>query len=280
MMPVSSSSRSSLPLLAIIVVALVGLYWPLFGPLAQDWDENPDYSHGYFIPFIAAYMIYSRRRQLAEAKTRPMNSGLVVVVVGLMLLIAGKVSAEFFAQRLSLIVVLLGLTAFLGGRPFLKPLASPILYLIFMMPLPAIIWNQIAFPMQLFSTTLTEKTIYAMGIPVFREGNVLHLADTTLEVVAACSGLRSLLTMFALAGALAFFSDFGRWHKVTLFFAAAPVAVLANIIRLTGTAFLANIYGSRVAEGFLHEFSGLVVFCLGLLMLIGVHSLLTRLARN
>ena len=259
---------------AIIAVALIGLYWPFLGALIQDWGENPDYSHGYFIPFVVAYMVYSRRRQLAETIARPMNSGLIVVLLGLMLLIVGKISSEFFAQRLSFIVVLLGLTAFFGGRPFLSLFASPVLYLIFMIPLPAIIWNQIAFPMQIFSTTLTEKVIYAMGIPVFREGNVLHLAETTLEVVAACSGLRSLLTMFALAGALAFFSGFSRWRKTALFFSAAPVAILANIIRLTGTAFLANIYGAKVAEGFLHEFSGLVVFFLGLLMLIGVHNLL------
>ena len=267
-------------LTAIVAVAIVGLYWPFFGTLIQDWDENPDYSHGYFIPFIAAYMVYSRRQQLAAAIARSMNSGLLVVALGLTLLIVGKIGSEFFAQRLSLIVVLLGVTAFLGGRPFLSLLASPILYLIFMIPLPAIIWNQIAFPMQIFSSALTEKTIYAMGIPVFREGNILHLANTTLEVVAACSGLRSLVTMFALAGALAFFSSFSPWRKVALFFSAAPVAILANIIRLTGTAFLASLYGARVAQGFLHEFSGLLVFFLGLLMLIGIHNLLTRWARS
>jgi len=281
MTPINSSRRLSWPLAAaIVIVALIGLYWPFLAPLARDWSENPDYSHGYFIPLIAAYMIYSRRRQLTAAVAKPMNSGLPLLVAGLALLLIGKAGSEFFTQRLSLLIVLFGLTAFLGGRPFLRILASPILYLIFMIPLPAIVWNQIAFPMQLFSTTLTEKIIYAMGIPVFREGNVLHLAETTLEVVAACSGLRSLLTMFALAAALAFFSDFRPWLKVVLFFAAAPVAIAANIIRLTGTAFLANIYGSRVAEGFLHEFSGLVVFFLGLAMLVGVHNLLARLARS
>jgi len=276
----TSGLSQRLPPLAIVAIALVALYWPFFGTLVQDWNDIPDYSHGYFIPFIAAYMVYWRRRQLAEAIARPMNSGLIVVALGLMLLIAGKVGSEFFTQRLSLIIVLLGLTAFLGGRPFLSLLTSPILYLIFMIPLPGIIWNQIAFPMQIFSTALTEKAIYAMGIPVFRAGNILYLADTVLEVVAACSGLRSLLTMFALAGALAFFSDFSRWRKMALFFAAAPVAILANIIRLTGTAFLANIYGDRVAQGFLHEFSGLLVFLLGLVMLIGIHNLLTRWARG
>jgi len=280
MTPANSSQRLPSPLIGITIVALFGLYWPFLARLAQDWHDDPDYSHGYFIPFIVVYMIYSRRRQLAEAIAKPMNSGFLLLLVGLMFLVVGKVGSEFFTQRLSLLVVLLGLTAFLGGRPFLCLLTSPILYLIFMIPLPAIVWNQIAFPMQLFSTMLTEKIIYAMGIPVFREGNILHLADTTLEVVAACSGLRSLLTMFALAAALAFFSDFRPWFKVVLFFSAMPVAILANIIRLTGTAFLANIYGSRVAEGFLHEFSGLVVFFLGLAMLIGIHSLLARLTKS
>ena len=130
--------------------------------------------------------------------------------------------------------------------------------------------------MQLFASGFTENIVYSLGIPIFREGNVLHLAETTLEVVAACSGLRSLMTMFALSAALAFMSSMPRWKKWLLFFSAAPIAVIANITRLTGTAILASRYGSDVAQGFLHDFSGLVVFGLGLGLMIGVSTLLTK----
>ena len=130
--------------------------------------------------------------------------------------------------------------------------------------------------MQLFGSYLTEQVVRFIGIPIFREGNVLHLAETTLEVVAACSGLRSLVTMFALAGALTFFSPLSTSRKWVLFFAAAPIAIFANIVRLTGTAMLASIYGGDVAQGFLHDFSGIVVFVLGLALLVGTNALLAK----
>ena len=145
-----------------------------------------------------------------------------------------------------------------------------------MIPLPAIVWNKIAFPMQLFSSAVTEQTIQLIGIAVFREGNVLHLAQTTLEVIDACSGLRSLTTMFALSTVIAWFAICSTQRKWIIFLTAAPIAILLNIVRLTFTAFLASIYGGDFAQGFLHEFSGFVTFALGLALLIGVNRILTR----
>jgi exosortase len=130
--------------------------------------------------------------------------------------------------------------------------------------------------MQLFPSEITENDVYLMGIPIYREGIVLYMPETTLEVVAACSGLRSLMTMFALSGALTFLSVLPRWGKWVLFFSAGTIAVIANITRLSSTAVLASFFGSEVAHGFLHDFSGIVVFVLGLSMLIGVNSLLRK----
>lgn len=267
-------------MIAIVLSALFLLYLPFLQTLVHAWRTNDDYSHGYFIPFLALGMMYSLRKKLIDIPIRPGNSGLLLIVFGLLLLIAAKVGSELFSQRLSLIFVLLGLVYFLFGWRHLQLAALPILYLLFMIPLPAIIWNTIAFPLQLFSSALTEKTIYLLGIPVFREGNILHLSETTLEVVAACSGLRSLMTMFALAGAFAFFSRLPTWRKWVLFFSAAPIAIMANIIRLTLTAILASLYGSEVAHGFLHDLSGLVVFGVGLMLLVAVSSLLAVSARQ
>jgi exosortase len=274
--------NNSVPLfmIGVVLAALVFLYLPFLRTLVAAWGTNDDYSHGYFIPFLAIFMIYSQREKLADTPVRPGSSGLVLIVAALLLLIAAKVGSELFSQRLSLIFVLLGLVHFLFGWRHLQLVLLPILYLLFMIPLPAIIWNTIAFPLQLFSSALTEKAIYLIGIPVFREGNILHLSETTLEVVAACSGLRSLVTMFALAGAFAFLSSLTPWRKWLLFFSAAPIAILANIIRLTLTAVLASRYGSEVAHGFLHDFSGLVVFAVGLLLLIAVSRLLAVSGRQ
>ncbi|TKB07429.1 exosortase/archaeosortase family protein [Desulforhopalus sp. IMCC35007] len=264
-----------IPLL-LVGVALLGLYIPFLQSLFADWDTNENYSHGYFVPFIFAYMIYSVKDKLLETKMYPVNIGFILVALGLAILIVGKIGAEFFLQRFSLIIVLLGIVLFLMGREYLKILSIPILYLIFMVPLPAIIWNKIAFPLQLFGSFLTEQIIRFLGIPVFREGNILHLSETTLEVVAACSGLRSLVTMFALSSLLVWMSSLSSARKWFLFFAAAPAAICANIIRLTVTAILASKYGSEVAEGFLHDFSGVFTFVIGLLMLLLVNKIIER----
>jgi len=266
----------SFALMGTVLLAIFFLYLPFLQTLLGDWGTDDNYSHGYFIPAITAYMIYSLRKDLARIPLNPNISGIFLILFGLMILIIAKIGSEFFLQRFSLIVVLLGVVHFLCGPAYLKKMALPILYHIFMIPLPAIIWNKIAFPMQLFGSYLTEQVIHFTGIPIFREGNVLHLTETTLEVVAACSGLRSLVTMFALGGALTFFSSLSTIRKWVLFFAAAPIAIFANIVRLTGTAILASIYGSDVAQGFLHDFSGIVVFVLGLALLVGTNALLAK----
>lgn len=269
-------NSSSLLLLATVFIALGYLYYPFLYTLLDAWDTNDNYSHGYFIPLIALYMVYAQRKDLVRTTVSSGNSGLLIILSGLCLLVAAKVGAELFTQRFSLILVLLGVVLFLCGPGYLKKLALPILYLIFMIPLPAIIWNKIAFPMQLFGSFLTEQVIYSIGIPIYREGNVLHLAETTLEVVAACSGLRSLVTMFALSGAFSYFSTLSTPKKWVLFFFAGPIAIFANIVRLTATAILASRYGSDVAHGFLHDFSGILIFVLGLLLLVTVNNLLAE----
>lgn len=262
--------------LFIILAGLIALYSPVLMSMGHDWKTNDNYSHGFFIPLISGYMIYAMKEKLHPLQTKPANWGLLLLLLGLCQLYVARMGSEYFLQRSSIIPVLLGIVLFLLGAPYLRKLLVPIFYLIFMVPLPAIIWNKIAFPMQLFSSAVTERVIQTIGIPVFREGNVLHLAQTTLEVVDACSGLRSLVSMFALSAAFSWFSGLSTSKKWLLFIAAAPIAIFANIIRLTGTAGLASMYGEKVAQGFLHEFSGLFTFAFGLLILFMTSRLLQR----
>lgn len=260
----------------LIVLGVATLYYPVFTSLVHDWLNNDNYSHGFFIPVISGYMVYMLRKELQGIRLEPLNWGFMLICVSLIQLVVGKVGTEFFLQRTSLIPLLLGLILFVFGTSYARKLLLPVLYLLFMIPLPAIIWNKIAFPLQLFSSTLTEHLIHLLGIPVLREGNLLNLAQTTLEVVDACSGLRSLTTMLAMSAALAWFANCSIALKLALFLAAAPIAILANIIRLSATAILASFFGAEVAQGFLHEFSGLVTFALGLAMLVSISTLLTR----
>jgi exosortase A len=271
---VSRVVSPNLLLLLAVLGGLIVLYHSIFAGMIQDWSKNDNYSHGFFIPLISGYMVWSMKEELRRLPLKPANWGILLLAMGLGQLYIAKVGSEYFLQRSSIILVLLGIVLFLVGTAIARRVIVPLVYLFFMVPLPAIIWNKIAFPMQLFSSAVTEKVIRAIGIPVMREGNVLYLAQTTLEVVDACSGLRSLTTMFALSAAFAWFSILSTKRKWILFLAAAPIAILANIVRLTGTAGLASIYGEKVAQGFLHDFSGLFVFVIGLLLLIFTSKLL------
>ena len=270
-------TRQALISLGIMLAGLIFLYFPILQELALDWDTNDNYSHGYFIPILSIYLIYTYKDELKKLPLQSNIWGLLLFAAGLMQLIIAKTGSEFFLQRTSLIPVFAGLVLFCLGFSFLKKLFLPIIYLIFMVPLPAIIWNKIAFPMQLFSSFLTERVVTIIGVPIFREGNVLHLTGTSLEVVDACSGLRSLTTLFALSAVFAILSTHKTWHKWLLFFAAAPIAIFANIVRLSATALLATKYGSDVAHGFLHDFSGIVVFAVGIVLLVTISNLLKRI---
>ena len=262
--------------LAVLASAFLALYFPFILTMEHDWRINDNFSHGYLIPLIAGYMIYWRREEFRENAFSPSNWGILLVGLGLLQLVIAKIGMEYFLQRTSMIIVLFGIALFLFGRSITKQLSFPLIYLIFMIPIPAIIWNNFAFPMQLFASSITETVIHAIGIPVYREGNVIHLVETSLEVVDACSGLRSLTSMLALSAAIAYFSNLGIARKWTIFLSAVPIAIFVNVVRLTGTAILASRYGSQVAQGFLHDFSGWLTFVVGLAILWCINLLLSR----
>lgn len=270
-------NRQAFISLGFILTGLIILYFPILRELALDWDTNDNYSHGYFIPLLSAYIVYVSRGELKRTPIQGNIAGLFLLGAGLLQLIVAKTGSEFFLQRSSLIPVLAGIVLLTLGFQFLKKVFIPIIYLIFMVPLPAIIWNKIAFPMQLFGSYLTEQVVSFMGIPIYRVGNILYLAGTTLEVVNACSGLRSLTTLFALSAVFAILSSLKTWKKWVLFLVAAPIAILANIVRLSATALLASRYGGEIAKGFLHDFSGLVVFAVGITLLVGVSQFLKKI---
>ncbi len=266
--------------IGVVGLGLLVLYFQVFQGLFADWNSNDNYSHGFFIPFISVFMVWELRHKLSRINPQPSNVGLLLVLLGLAQLVLGYIGSEFFLKRTSLILVLSGIVIFLFGFHYFKVLAVPIFYLLFMIPLPAIIWNKIAFPLQLFSSALAEQVVRLLGLSILRHGNVLYLPTTTLEVVDACSGLRSLMTMFALSAFLAWQAKFSSWKKWLLFMSAIPIAIIANTIRLSATAVMASFYGEKVAQGFLHEFSGFVTFGLGTAMLITLNFLLYRPLRS
>jgi len=266
--PLNSSSALKIFLIAFLLLIL---YYPIIKFLVQDWDSNPNYSHGYIVPFITAYLVWERRKKLALIKPSPTASGIFLLLAGVLTLFLGHIGAELFLQRFSIILVINGLVLFLLGCSYFKTLLFPISFLIFMVPLPATIFNTIAFPLQLLAANVSTVLISTIGIPVFRDGNIIQLAGITLEVAEACSGIRSLITILTLATIYSYFMEKRRWKQLILVFSSLPIAIVTNSARVTLTAILAHYFGASAADGFYHTFEGWFMFVVafGILLLLG-----------
>ena len=263
----------------LILCAVFGfIYHHTIVKLVHDWSTDDNFSHGFLVPVIAAFMIWQNRQKIKTVVIKPDYVGLILLTGGMFLHIVGNIGAELFTMRFSIVLSLIGLTLLLFGREIFKIVFVPLCYLLLMIPIPAILWNKIAFPLQLFAAQLSANLIDLIGIAIFREGNVLHLANTSLEVVDACSGLRSLTSMIALSAAFAYISPLQIVKKWILFFSAIPIAVAVNIVRLTITAILAYNIGPEAAQGFLHEMSGIMTFIVALILLFTVYLILSKIS--
>ena len=254
--------------------ALVLLYRQVFEKLVHDWATDDNYSHGFLIVPLAAYFVWERRDRLRSLTPNPSPLGLVGVAVGLAMLVAGLLGAELFLTRASLIPVLAGAVVFVLGWQALAVLAFPLAFLILMIPIPAIIFNQIAFPLQLLASRVGEATISALDIPVLREGNVIVLANTSLEVAEACSGIRSLVSLLTLGIVFGYFTDPRPLVRFAIALSTIPIAIVTNAARVAGTGVAAHYYGPDAAQGFFHTFSGWLVFVLAFLLVFAAARLI------
>ena len=262
----------------VLLLAAVYAYAPVVRRLVRDWATDDNYSHGFFIVPLALFFAWERRGRLAAAPREPAALGLLVVVGSLGLLVAGTLGAELFLTRISLIGTLAGAVLFLFGWTHLWILAFPLLFLLLMVPIPAIVFNQVAFPLQLIASRFGASALYACSIPVLREGNVIVLANTTLEVAEACSGIRSLVSLLTLAIVYGYFIDSRGWVRTVVALSAVPIAIIANGTRVAGTGVAAHWYGPEAAQGFFHTFSGWLVFGVAFAMMLALSSAVRWLA--
>jgi exosortase len=264
-------------LLAAAVGAFLVLYWPVLRRLAHDWLHDDNYSHGVLVVPLAAYFVWERRERLAAIVAAPTILGLPVIAGGLAMLLAGLLGAELFLTRFSLIPVVIGSLLFVLGWQALRILAFPLGFLLLMIPIPAIIFNQIAFPLQLLASQVGEAGLSMLRVPVLREGNVMILAHTTLEVAEACSGIRSLISLLTLGIVFGYFTDPRVGVRTAIALATIPVAIVTNGLRVAGTGVAAHYLGPEAAEGFFHTFSGWLVFMLAFVLMFIIARVLLRL---
>jgi len=260
--------------LALLVCLLGILYFPVLSRLAAQWAHDPNFSHGFFVPAFSLYVLWTERSRLAAIPLNPSWSGLWLVLSGLLCLIVGTLGAELFLSRISLLPVLGGLVVLFLGWSFLRAVSFPWLFLVLMIPVPAILFNQITFPLQIFASRIASTLLPLAGVPVLREGNVIRLPAMALEVAEACSGIRSLMSLVTLAVMYGYLLE-RRWLvRSLLAVAAVPIAVTANSLRIVGTGLLVQYWDPDKAEGFFHTFSGWMIFVVSLLLLFAVRRIL------
>jgi exosortase D (VPLPA-CTERM-specific) len=228
--------------------------------LVHSWSYDDNYSHGYLIVPIALYLAWERRRMFMAAPARPTGWGLLVIAGSLLVLATGVLGVELFLTRLSLIGTIAGIVLFFFGWARLRVMTFPIGFLLLMIPLPAIFFNQISFPLQLVASQFGEMLVRAAGLAVTRDGNVIVLENITLQVAEACSGIRSLVSLLTLGVVFANVADSRAWMRIAIAVSTIPIAIVSNGLRIAGTAVASHYYGAAAADGFFHEFSGWVLF--------------------
>ena len=297
-----------------IATALVLVYFTVLLKLGGDWWNDENYSHGLLIPFIIAYILWHERERFLGTRTRPSAFwGATGVALSLLALWAGVAGAELFVQRISLVLMVTSVVIYFWGFRLLRLVAVPLSLLVLSIPIPQIVFNRIAFPLQLFASRCAVGAMSFFNIPVLRQGNIIELMPLgssepkRLAVVEACSGIRSLMTLVTLAVVYAYFTkpkvartsvcdsadrsqtevwatshwlkSFTFWRSLMLVVAAVPIAILTNALRVSGTGVLAHYYGTRVADGFFHTFSGWVIYIAAAVLLFATGWVLDRFAR-
>lgn len=266
--------------LGVLAALSLWIYGSILVHLVGQWRSDQDFSHGFFVPLFSGFVIWQERKALARLTPQPAWSGLAVLFCGLVVLVVGQMGAELFLSRFSLLLVLAGLVVLFFGWNLFRAVLFPWAFLLLMIPIPVILFNKITFPLQLLASKVAAATLPLFGVPVLREGNVITLASMQLEVAEACSGIRSLMTLAALAIIYGYLMEKRLWIRWVLVLASLPIAVAANSTRIIGTGLLVQYWDPDKAEGFFHLFEGWLIFVLSLCMLVGVHKLLGLFGRQ
>jgi exosortase len=266
--------------LAVLAILIGGLYFSILLRLAAQWWHDPNFSHGFLVPLFSLFVLWKERSRLVRECPSPSWWGLPILLFAILVLLAGVLGSELFLARTSLLLLIAGLIVFFLGWRYFQLVLFPWVFLFLMIPIPAIVFNQITFPLQILASKIAAWLLPLAGVPVFREGNIIHLPTMPLEVAEACSGIRSLLSLTTLAIIYGYVRETGTLRRVVLTVASVPIAILANSFRIFGTGVLVQYWSADKAEGFFHSLSGMFIFLFSLALLVGFHHTLRLFDRQ
>ena len=255
---------------------LILLFFPVIKPMVTEWINDESMGHAFFVPLVAGYVAWLNRERILAAPVKPCWPALTLVIWGFCQMLLGFVGADFFLARTAFLIAIVGVIWTLAGTAVLRTLVFPLFVLLFMIRIPLFVYQQITSPLQTLASVVAARSLELIGIPVLRDGNILQLSSKRLEVVEACSGIRSLLSLTFLSVAYGYLFERRVWMRVALFVATVPIAIIANAGRVTLTGILTE-YKPEIAEGAYHAFEGWVIFMVELVVLLGVHRLLCPL---
>ncbi len=265
---------------AALLLLMAWLYGSILARLFLQWvgpHHDPNFEHGIFVPLFAFFVLWQERKQLAAIAPAPSSAGLPLVVLSMLVLALGVLGADIFLPRVSLLILLAGLIILFQGWTFFRAVLFPWAVLILMVPIPSLIISRVTFPLQLLASKLSTALLQLVGVPVLRNGNVIELPRMDLNVVEACSGIRSLHTLVTLAIIYGYLMETRKWVRVVLALSAVPIAVAANSFRIFGTGLVVQYWDPDKAEGFFHGFSGWLIFVVALIMLWALHQAISRI---
>ena len=279
--PVVVHPKSELPVPAILffLALLILLFLPVLGDLATQWFNDENMGYAFFVPLVAGYVIWLERERIMAAPVKPCWPAIILVVWGFLQMLLGFLGALSFVSRTAFLISMVGVVWTIAGTAVIRTLLFPIVLLLFMFPIPLYVYQRMTIPLQTLATQLAAWGLNILGIPVMQEGNVLNLPDRQLDVVEACSGIRSLLSLTFLSLAYGRLFETRTWVKVSLLLATVPIAIVCNAARITLTGILTQ-YKPEIAEGAYHAFEGWVIFMFELIVLLGFHRLLSRFGRR
>lgn len=277
--PALSPAKVSWQAVAWFGGLLLLCYAPILYRMAVQWATDEDMGHGFFVPLVAGFIAWQRRRTLLSIPRKPNGWGLALVIFAAFQALAASLGAELFTARLAFLIALAGVILYLGGKAWVQELLLPLALMLFMIPIPQIIYARLTLGLQILASQLGETLIGWMGIPVIRTGNLLELPSQTLDIVDACSGIRSLVSLLFLSQVYAHFTEKKIWVRWVLLIATVPIAIAANAIRVATTGLLSEV-NTKLAQGAYHEVEGYIVFVVALIALIVTHRMIGLIAKK